>query len=57
MRLLVWLAPTSLTYLKPSLDGLEREFNCFNQLEGGLCAMSAPRDQDIPPVSSSFSLN
>jgi hypothetical protein len=26
-------------------DGLEREFKLFNRLEGGVCAMCAPRDQ------------
>jgi hypothetical protein len=25
-------------------DGLEREFNSFNQLEGGVCTMCAPRE-------------
>jgi hypothetical protein len=26
-------------------DGLEREFNFFNVLEGGVCTMCAPGDQ------------
>jgi hypothetical protein len=26
-------------------DGLEREFNFFNVLEGGMCTMCAPGDQ------------
>jgi hypothetical protein len=28
-----------------SNDGLEREFNFFNVLEGGMCTMCAPGDQ------------
>jgi hypothetical protein len=31
--------------LRRAHDGLEREFNFFNVLKGGVCTMCAPRDQ------------
>jgi hypothetical protein len=45
MRLWIWLAPAGWNWLKPSHEGLERELNWFNQLEGGMDTMSAPGDQ------------
>jgi hypothetical protein len=42
---LIGLAPDGWTQSKLSLDGLEREFNSFNRLEGGVCTMCAPGDQ------------
>jgi hypothetical protein len=51
------LAPAGWTWLKPSHEGLERELNWFNQLEGGMDTMSAREIKDIPPVSSGCSLN
>src|SRR6202022_4382316 len=42
---LIRLLSTGRSWLKLAHDGLEREFSFFNYLEGGVCTMSAPRNQ------------
>lgn len=42
---------------KMAHDGLEREFRFFNTLEGGVCTLRAPKDQEKLPTANVSRLN